>query len=660
MIRSSKRQGFVPAILSLAITIMLFASVGCRSSPRDPWDSVPHDLAGNIRSLFDGAVTYFDVEHVDADGNVLPPQYPRSVSPTPALEHVGAEPYHAEAELWADPTWQALGFAPDQPHRHAYRFESGGSGQDAWYSATGYTDPDGNGRYTVLRRYGAVLQESEIRPPAVILIGREMRVDSSGNVDAWPARVATRRTINRRQPVLIEGAGGGDLLTFPGDVSTISYKVVRTNLDAGHRPHPYGVRVEEFLNYFDFGYSAPDVDSSYPFAVHIEGAPTPFSGDRVLVRLGIQAEILPRPRPAMNLMFLVDVSASMRVPEKLTLIHQVLRELVDSLAPTDTIGIVTYGRGSHVALEPTEIQQRERILRAIDGLGGLWNGPGLGGMLAAYRLALGSFVEGGVNRVIWCSDGNTDVEISGDALVAAIRAARDRQVYLTTLGFGRGNYSDRWMEHYADRGNGSYAYIDSPQQARRVLGQNAGSAPETIADDLEIQIEMNGQAVLEYRLIGYEGRVLADRPIDNDSVDATAISAGHAVTMMVEVLLQPNTTLSDSDRLLTTFLRYKRPGESERVVMESTFEAGELHRTFEEASDAFRFAAAVAAFGEALLEPPEEMDTHFEAIAAVAAEATSLSGPEHVEFLELVDMAKHGSPYPSPPEPDRSNCPPPN
>ncbi|MDY6981733.1 MAG: von Willebrand factor type A domain-containing protein, partial [Pseudomonadota bacterium] len=324
-------------------------------------------------------------------------------------------------------------------------------------------------------------------------------------------------------------------------VDTGAYSNVRRFITNGAMPPSDAVRTEELLNYFDYDY--PDTASNAPFSIATEIAPSPWHEGRHLLHIGIEA-IEPEAAGDLrsNLVFLVDVSGSMASSDKLPLLVTSLKLLTKQLDVDDSIAIVVYAGASGVVLEPTPGNDTRAITNALERLqaGGSTNGAA--GVELAYDLAEKQFIEGGINRVLLATDGDFNVGITDfEALKKLIAAKRKTGIGLTTLGFGTGNYNDRLMEQLADAGNGNYAYIDSINEARKVLVDEAASTLQTVAKDVKIQIEFNPTLVSEYRLIGYENRVLAQEDFNNDRVDAGEIGAGHTVTALYEI------TLSDSE-----------------------------------------------------------------------------------------------------------------
>jgi len=402
------------------------------------------------------------------------------------------------------------------------------------------------------------------------------------------------------------------LSTFSIDVDTASMANVRRFLAAGRMPPKGAVRIEEMINYFSYDYPEPTGDA--PFSVTTEVAACPWAPGHRLVHIGIQGKRMTADEiPARNLVFLLDVSGSMRSPDKLTLVKAAMTLLVAQLRGIDRVGIVVYAGASGVVLEPTSGANSQAILGALDRLsaGGSTNGGA--GIRLAYDLAKRYFDAEKINRVILATDGDFNVgTTSRDELHALIEEQRKSGVFLTVLGVGTGNIKDSQMEMLADRGNGNYAYLDTLAEAKKVLVDEAGGTLVTIAKDVKIQVEFNPDKVGAYRLIGYENRVLAARDFNDDRKDAGEIGAGHSVTAIYEIagpedrkhLVDPLKYQKPyvpgdrnyGDEVLTAKLRYKQPdGEKSRLLEYPLRDPGEV--TFGAASRDFQFSAAVAAFG---------------------------------------------------------------
>ena len=328
------------------------------------------------------------------------------------------------------------------------------------------------------------------------------------------------------------------LSTFSIDVDTASYANIRRFLVQNMLPPRDAVRIEEMLNYFPYDDQPPPASSEHPFAVHVETAGCPWNANHRLARIGIAARPIDQSRrPPSNLVFLIDVSGSMAEPNKLPLVQWGLTRMVEQLGENDQIALVVYASASGVVLSSTSCSKRAEIISAIEDLkaGGSTNGGA--GIQLAYDLATASFIKNGTNRVILATDGDFNVGVSDDdQLVKLIAAKAKSGVFLSVLGFGMGNIKDSKLEKLADKGNGHYAYIDSPREAYKVLVEEMGSTLVTVAKDVKIQVEFNPAKVGAFRLIGYENRIMAHRDFNDDTKDAGEIGAGHHVTALYELV----------------------------------------------------------------------------------------------------------------------------
>lgn len=446
------------------------------------------------------------------------------------------------------------------------------------------------------------------------------------------------------------------LSTFSIDVDTASYANMRRFLTRGHLPPADAIRIEELVNYFSYDYSKPRGDT--PFAVNAEVADCPWNDDARLVQIGIKGkEFHAKQAPRRNLVFLLDVSGSMNSGDKLPLLKKGLSMLVENLRADDMVSIVVYAGASGVVLDPTSGEDKRSILNALHRLraGGSTNGAS--GIELAYDLAQRNFDPAGINRVILATDGDFNVgSTSRGELTRLIEKKRERGVFLSVLGFGTGNVKDSTMEMLADKGNGNYAYIDSVREAEKVLVKEAGSTLMTIAKDVKIQVEFNPTEVASYRLVGYENRALANRDFNDDKKDAGEIGAGHTVTAMYEVILAdgrgargdvdplryqtPRKTDEDatSGELLHLKLRYKTPqGTRSKLVSYAVQDKG---GDLTSASNAFRFAASVTAFGLMLRDSKFSSDGSLADVYALASGALGRDREGYrAEFLQLVRTA---------------------
>lgn len=445
--------------------------------------------------------------------------------------------------------------------------------------------------------------------------------------------------------------------TFSIDVDTGAYANVRRFLSSGSLPPQDAVRIEEMLNYFDYQYTAPPSRDT-PFSVSTEVANAPWNREALLMRIGIKGfEIAPSERPAANLVFLVDVSGSMQSPDKLPLLKSAFALLVDQLSARDRVSMVVYAGSSGVVLEPTPGDQKRKILDALQRLeaGGSTNGAA--GITRAYQLAREAQIKDGINRVVLATDGDFNVGVVDfEQLIDMAERERSTGVALTTLGFGTGNYNDELIERLADAGDGNYAYIDNLSEARKVLVSELSSTLMTIAKDVKIQVEFNPAHVLEYRLIGYENRMLAREDFNNDKVDAGEIGAGHRVTALYEVIpvgakgrvdalrygesaSLPPVNNAASNELAHVRLRFKVPDGAQSKLLEYPIRKSSA-KSLAESSVDFRFAASVAAFGQLLRGGKYSNEFGYRDVATLARQSV---GPDRDgyrrEFLALVDTA---------------------
>lgn len=453
----------------------------------------------------------------------------------------------------------------------------------------------------------------------------------------------------------VRQAAAEPVSTFSIDVDTGSYANVRRMLNAGNLPPRDAVRVEEMINYFPYAYALPAGNA--PFAVHTEIAPAPWNAEHHLLRIGIKGQDVAKTSlPPANLVFLVDVSGSMASPDKLPLLKSALKLLVNQLRAQDRVSLVTYAAGTQVVLEPTSGEHKARIIAALDNLHAGGSTAGAAGITLAYSMAQQGYIRGGINRILLATDGDFNVGITSfDALKNMAEEKRKGGVSLSTLGFGTGNYNEKLMEQLADAGNGNYSYIDTLNEGQKVLVNEMTSTLATIARDVKIQIEFNPAVVSEYRLIGYENRMLQREDFNNDKVDAGEVGAGHTVTALYELTLKGNkasvdplrygkgqaATQDKSGELAFLRLRYKAPdGDTSRLI-EWPLHRENVQRSFADASGEFRFAAAVAAFGQQLRGGKHTGGMGYADIARIASAARGTdSFGYRGEFLRLVNLAQ--------------------
>ena len=389
------------------------------------------------------------------------------------------------------------------------------------------------------------------------------------------------------------------LSTFGMDVDTASYSVTRRYLRDGDLPPTEAVRVEEFVNAFDYNYAPPSQDT---FAVHIDGAPSRFGeGKRLqLLRIGIQGRVVPdENRKDATLTFVIDVSGSMAMENRLGLVKRALTLLVEQLRPSDEVAIVVYGTRARTVLRHTGIEGREEILEAIHSLESDGSTNAEEGLRLGYELASRNARVGRINRVILCSDGVANVGETGpDAILREIRAYVKEGITLTTVGFGMGNFNDILMEQLANKGNGFYAYVDTLNEAKRVFVENLTRTLQIIAKDAKIQVEFNPEVVSRFRLLGYENRRLDHEDFRDDEADGGEIGSGHSVTALYEIKLHEGT----SGQMATVFIRHEDPDTHHISEIDEGIFTTELKRVFEDASPEFQLAATVAEFAEILRE----------------------------------------------------------
>jgi Ca-activated chloride channel homolog len=483
--------------------------------------------------------------------------------------------------------------------------------------------------------------------------GRDAKLDLSVAERAESAKAPASILDNAFQEVRKEPKS-----TFSIDVDTASYSHVRALLTQNVLPSGDDVRIEELLNYFPYNDAPPSNASVDPFAVHSEVAACPWNTKHRLVRVGIAARPIDQSRrPASNLVFLIDVSGSMDQPNKLPLVKWGLQRLVEQLGENDRVAMIVYAGASGLVLPSTSCMNKAQVMSAIDQLqaGGSTNGGA--GIQLAYDLAAQKFIKNGTNRVILATDGDFNVGVvDRDKLFELIQAKAKSGVFLSVLGFGMDNLKDATLEGLADKGNGHYAYIDSPHEAYRVLVEEMGSTLVTVAKDVKIQVDFNPAQVAQFRLIGYENRIMAHEDFNNDAKDAGEIGAGHHVTALYEVAPQQDRPMfanasgnlgrglaakdgGSTEPLLTVHLRYKKPAEeTSRPLEHRVIDRG---LDFGHASDDLRFAAAVAGFGMLLRDSPYKGSLTYDGVLEIA-QASLKNDPSgyRLEFAELVRKAK--------------------
>ena len=514
-------------------------------------------------------------------------------------------------------------------------------------------------------------QDAENRPTApaqtlaLVAPGRTPRSRSEANYmalpDSRPVDIAgpafNREGYDRITDNPFLSVSENPLSTFSIDVDTASYSNLRRFLDSGTLPPRDAVRIEEMINYFSYDY--PDPESEQPFSFHTEVAQAPWRPEHRLLKIGLKGrEVAWEQRPSSNLVFLLDVSGSMAPANKLPLLKSALRLLLERLGENDRVALVVYAGASGLVLPSTSADHKQPILAALDRLEAGGSTHGSSGIQLAYETAVAHFIPGGINRVILATDGDFNVGLTDQgSLTRLIQEKAQSGVFLSVLGFGMGNYQDSTLEKLADQGNGNYAYIDTMQEARKVLVEEIHSTLLTLAQDVKIQIEFNPLEVEAYRLVGYENRLLAPEDFNDDSKDAGEIGAGHTVTALYEIVpagrpapvgsvdalryqrRTETTEQATTGEMLTLKLRYKNPQATRSELLESVVR--DSGREYARASEDFKFAAAVAAFGMLLRESPHQGTTTLESVLELAQEGR---GPDahgyRSEFLELVRKAR--------------------
>ena len=421
--------------------------------------------------------------------------------------------------------------------------------------------------------------------------------------------------------------------TFAMDVDTASYTVMRRFLRDGHLPDPDSVRVEEFVNFFDQGYEQPEEAA---FAIHIDGSPSPFGGENHwLMRVGLQGRsIAAEDRNDATLIFVIDVSGSMSRENRLGLVKRSLHLLVSELRPADEVGIVIYGSRGSVLLQPTSGDRKETIMGAIDALrpGGSTNAAE--GLVLGYEMAIERVQPGRITRLLLLSDGVANVGRTGaDSILELVNSFVEERVRLSTVGFGMGNYNDVLMERLANDSDGSYAYVDTLAEARRIFVENLTGTLQIIAKDAKVQVDFDPQVVSRYRLVGYENRRVADRDFRNDAVDAGEVGAGHTVTALYELKLKEGA----SGPIGTVYVRYEDPDTYAVTEISRVFDVGELALDFKETPARFQLAAVVAEYAEILRQSYWAQESSLGRVAAMAQRVHALL-PEDMDVGQFVEL----------------------
>ena len=541
----------------------------------------------------------------------------------------------------------SLGYMPQAPGQQA----EGEYGGDRYASA---------GKRVTSQPFFSTLDErtfDQIRVPTPLGATPQQQRDAQGEGPGLPGDQYARIYENP----FIEARGEQAVSTFSIDVDTASYANVRKFLKSGQLPPPDAVRLEELINYFDYQYEAPAADSETPFSTAMEVAGCPWEPKHRLVRVALQGRELDKSkRPVSNLVFLIDVSGSMNEPSKLPLVVEGMKQLVRELGENDRVAIVVYASSEGLVLPSTPGTEQSAILEALDRLQAGGSTAGGAGIQLAYQMAEDHFVTGGVNRVILCTDGDFNVGVTSTADLERMveQKAKDTKVFLSVLGFGRGNLNDAMMETISNHGNGNYHYVDNLSEARKVLVEEMTGTLVTIAKDVKIQVEFNPAQVAGCRLLGYENRMLRTEDFNDDKKDAGEIGAGHRVTAIYEIVpagekvdLPPVDDLkyqqsaaakepaADNKELLTLKLRFKPADGDTSTKVE--FPLTDEGKAFSAATPDFKFAAAVASFGMLLRDSEHKGNATFDAVLEIATEGASHDPHGYrAEFLELVRIAK--------------------
>jgi Ca-activated chloride channel family protein len=424
------------------------------------------------------------------------------------------------------------------------------------------------------------------------------------------------------------------------DVDTGSYTIMRNYLSEGNLPPPDSVRVEEYVNYFEQGYPNPPAHRA--FGIYIDGAPSPFSETErySMMRVGIQGyEVPDRERKDVSLTFVIDVSGSMDMDNRLGLVKRSLELLVERLGRDDSVSIVVYGTDARVVLDPTPGSKKGRILEAIYSLEpeGVTNAEA--GLRLGYRMAMRAYNPKGVNRVILCSDGVANMgQTEWDAILREVRGYVEEGILMTSIGFGMDNYNDVLMEQLADNGNGFYAYVDDMDEAERLFIDDLTSTLQTIAMDAKVQVEFNPEVVSRYRLVGYENRNVADEDFRNNEIDAGEMGAGHTVTALYEI----KTYSHAFGQIATVYLRWEDPDTREVVETSKDFHTYDMSNSFRRADPHFQWSVVVAEYAEILRDSYWAEDSSLDDVYREAQWVGEyLYRDEAVgEFIELVRDAR--------------------
>ena len=444
--------------------------------------------------------------------------------------------------------------------------------------------------------------------------------------------------------------------TFSADVDRAAYANVRRIIGYGQIPPKDAVRIEEMVNYFDYDYPVPEEGSVSPLRVSPELAPAPWNPNHLLLRIGLQAKKIDLAQaPPSNIVFLIDVSGSMDEENKLPLLQSSFKLLLGQLRPDDKVAIVTYANGTKVALPSTRVKDKEKIIKVLDNLYASGGTSGGRGIQLAYEQAQKSFIKNGNNRIILATDGDFNIGINNTTdLEKFIEKQRESGIYMSVLGFGMGNYRDDMAETIADKGNGNYAYIDNITEAKKVLVNELSGTLFAVAKDVKLQLEFNPKYIKEYKLIGYENRMLANEDFTNDKKDAGEIGAGHTVTALYELVpsdgkvaqslryqSQELNEKGKGNELGFLKIRYKDPKVKDAKSVEITEPLVFNKKALKETSTDYRFAASVAEFGILLRDNSNKANATYDQVIELAEGAIG-KDPEgyRKEFVRLVKSVK--------------------
>ncbi|MDW7694289.1 VWA domain-containing protein [Flammeovirgaceae bacterium SG7u.111] len=508
--------------------------------------------------------------------------------------------------------------------------------------------------------------EEKVYAPAIEELAMDMEVEEETIVEALEIEIdeiaSEGESFNTEEyDQIIENAfqtpSDNPLSTFSIDVDNASYTNTRRFIDNGQMPYKSAVRIEEFINYFDYDYPAPK--GEHPFSVTTEMSQAPWNKKHKLVHIGLQGKDLDYENIApSNLVFLIDVSGSMEDTNKLPLLRSSFKLLLEGLSDKDKVAIVVYAGAAGCVLPSTPATEKSTIMRALDNLQAGGSTAGGEGVKLAYKIAMENLIEDGNNRIILATDGDFNIGTSSTSeLVKMIEEKRKSGIYLTICGFGMGNYKDGRMEQISNAGNGNYFYIDNIKEANKVFVKEMRATLFTIAKDVKIQVEFNPAEVQAYRLIGYENRMLKSEDFNDDTKDAGELGAGHTVTALYEIIpvgvessfiksvdelkyqKVEKTSSASKGEVLTVKLRYKKPDGEKSILLSQTLKNSKtaLNKT----SDNFRFSASVAAFGMLLRESEFKSDATYELAMQLAKGAKGDDNEGYrAEFISMVEMCK--------------------